>query len=130
MSKDYDVGYGKPPKAHQFKPGNQAARKNKGKRKARGMTVQEALEKALKTKRKIRKGDKELSMTVAEIFGERIIQMVMTGNSRDLTKVMEIIQKHASGTLAQETEELTITYERAASSNVELPSADLWEKGT
>ncbi len=122
MSEDYEVGYGKPPKAHQFKPGNQAARKKKT------ISVSEAIEKALNTKRKIRKGDKELTLSVGEIVVERLVQLAMGGNARDLVKFVEIAHKYAPDALAGSAEELTITYTRAENSKVELPPADLWEK--
>ncbi|MCC6949789.1 MAG: hypothetical protein IT539_18695 [Bradyrhizobiaceae bacterium] len=57
---DYEVGYKKPPKAHQFKPGQSGNHRGrpKGKRNMRSI-----LQEALAAKVKVRDGDKVRTMT-------------------------------------------------------------------
>ena len=47
----YTVGYGKPPKANQFKPGNQAARRRKGQGTGKALSLPDIIDRALRTKR-------------------------------------------------------------------------------
>lgn len=81
MSDDYDVGYGKPPRQHRFKPGNQAATGRKRKP-TQGLSMPEIIKKALATKRKIKRGNEILAMPVAEILVERLIQAMPTAQPR------------------------------------------------
>ena len=127
MSKDYETGYKKPPKQHQFKPGNQMARKNKGKKRKPAVTMADALLAALHKRRKIRKGDQHVNMTAIEFAVERLISLAMSGNVRDLATFLEIINKFAPDTLSTEPDELEITIKKATGSDVELPGADQWK---
>ena len=57
MSGDYEVGYKKPPVQYRFGPGNQAAKKRRGKPpKQRGLSLPEIIAKALGAKRKAKRG--------------------------------------------------------------------------
>ncbi len=81
MADDYTVGYGKPPRDHQFKPGNQAARKRgtgntKGKTRGKALVLPEIIDRALRTRRKIKRGGEICSLSVAEILVERFVQMM------------------------------------------------------
>lgn len=127
MSGEYQVGYGKPPKEHQFKPGNQAARKRNRKRKNSAMTTEQFIDQLLGKRRKIRRGDRVVSLTVAEIIVERLAEMAISGDARALSRLLDMISKYRPDALAAEAGELEITYHRAEGSTVELPPADLWE---
>jgi len=126
VSDEYEVGYGKPPAKHRFKPGNQAAR-GRGKRRKHARSMSEILAQAMNTKRKIKRGDKVYSMPVAEILIERVVQMAMGGSARDVAALMAMIERHSPSLLANEPEPLQIELHRAEGSQVELPSPDLWD---
>lgn len=127
MSDEYDVGYGKPPRQHQFKPGNKAAKSRKSAKKA--LSMPEILDRALRTRRKIKRGGQVIDMAVAEILSERLVQTISTGNPRELALVVGLIERYLPDALASTPEALEITYHRAEGSTVALPPADLW-KGT
>jgi len=117
------VGYGKPPVHSRFKPGNPG--RPKGSRK-RSFSLSEIISEAMTRRRKVRRGDRVVSMQVAEIFIERLISMATTGSPSDMTKVLTMIAKNAPNLLAAPEIEARITYHRAPGSNVELPPTDLW----
>ena len=123
---DYPVGYGRPPRQHQFKPGNKAA---KGRKRAtkQGLAIPEIISKALAGKRKIKRGVEVVDMRVADILVERLVQHMTTGSARDLATIVEMIERYLPEALASEPEQLEVTYHRAENSKVELPPADLWE---
>jgi hypothetical protein len=125
MSDDYDVGYGTPPREHQFKKGNRAARQRKAKTKA--LSLPEIIDRALRTKRKVKRGGEVYSIPVAEILGERLIHTMTTGSARDLAMIVQLLEKYLPNALAAEAEKLEIIHHRADGSKVALPPADLWE---
>ena len=127
MAENYEVGYGKPPREHRFQPGNQAARKRKAKTKA--IALPEIIDRALRTRRKVKRGDEVLSIPVAEILVERLVQMMTTGSARDLGMVVQLLERHLPDALAAPSETLDVIYHRAEGSRVALPPADLWQEG-
>jgi len=128
MSDAYDVGYKKPPRQHQFQPGNQAARKRgRSKNKDETFSLAEILARALRAQRKIKRGDQIITMPAAEILIERLVQMMTTGTARDMLAIVTMIQQHLPQLLAAAPETLEIVHHRAEGSSVPLPSADLWE---
>lgn len=124
MADDYEVGYGKPPRQHRFEQGNQAARKRKGK--ANPIALPRLIERALRTKRKIRRGEAVFSVPVAEILVERLIQTMTTGSARDLAMIVQLLERYLPDALASKGEPLEISYSRAEGSTVALPPNDLW----
>ena len=79
MNDEYEVGYKKPPKAHQFKPKHQtAARPNGGKRKENSSDVASWLDKPLKVKR----GGKSISMHPHEAMMTSIGKRALNGEPR------------------------------------------------
>jgi hypothetical protein len=127
MSDDYDVGYGKPPKASQFKPGNNAAR-GRGKAKPPTLSMSEIIERALSTRKTVRRGDQRVVMFTGEILVERLIGMATSGTPKEMIKLMELIERYAPKLLQQQQQTLAVTYHRAEGSQVELPSPELWKK--
>ncbi len=132
MSDDYEVGYGKPPRQHRFKPGNAAA---KGRRKKvpsakadQPLSIPEILDRALRTKRKIKRGEQVLDMEVADILVERLVQTMTSGSARDLQYVINLIERFSPDALASTPKPLEVTYHRAEGSSVALPPADLWQE--
>ena len=127
MSKDYEVGFGRPPTHTRFKHGNQAAR-GRGKKKPKDtFSIGEILREAMNSRRKIKRGDQVVEMAVAKIMVERLVQLAMTGTARELTAIFALLERHAPDVLATAAEELAITYHRAEGSKVALPPADLWK---
>lgn len=124
MSDGYEVGYGKPPKKHQFGPGNQAARKRK--KRSQALSIPDVIDKALRTRRKIKRGDQVMTMEVAEVMVERLVQIMTTGSAKDLIAILTWMEKHAPRALTQQLTEMTVHYRRAEGSSVPSPSADLW----
>lgn len=127
MSEDYPVGYGRPPREHRFKPGNQAAGKRNGQGKGKALSLPDIVDRALRTKRRIKRGDQVITLPVAEIMVERLIQAMVNGSAQDLTRIVAMLERYMPDTLAAETERLEVTYHRVDSSNVDLPPADLWD---
>lgn len=127
MSDDYKVGYGKPPRETQFKAGNKAAQGRKTPKK-KALSLPEIFEKALRTKRKIKRGNAVIDMTVGEILGERLIQIMTSGTPRELALMVSLLERHAPDLMAVQAEALELTYHRAEGSTVALPPADLWER--
>ena len=119
----YEVGYGKPPKHSRFKPGNRGRPKGS---KKRAFSLSEIITEAMTRRRKVRRGDKIVSMPAAEIFIERLIAMATTGSPSEMTKVLSMIARHAPQLLAAPELEARITYHRAPGSEVQLPPAHLW----
>lgn len=126
MADDYAIGYGKPPRQHRFKEGNQAARKRKAK--ADSLALPKLLERALRAKRKIRRGETVHSVHVAEILIERLIQAMTTGSARDLAMIVQLLERYLPDALASKGEALEISYSRAEGSQVPLPPSHLWQE--
>ena len=127
MSDNYKVGYGKPPIETQFKPKNKAAVGRKTPKK-KALSLPEIFEKALRTKRKIKRGTAIIDMTVAEILGERLVQIMTSGTARELALMVSLLERHAPDLMAAQAEPLELTYHRAEGSTVPLPPADLWKR--
>lgn len=125
MDDDYAVGYGKPPKQHQFKQGNQVARKRKSESKT--FAIPDLIDRALRTKRKVRRGDTITSVSVAEIFVERLIQMMTTGSGRDLSVIIQLLERYRPDALAGKPETLEVIHHRADDSKVPMPDEKLWK---
>lgn len=119
----HEVGYGKPPVHSRFKPGNRGRPKGS---KKRSFSLSEIITEAMTRRRKVRRGERVVSMQVAEIFVERLIAMATSGSPSEMTKVLTMIARHAPHLLSAPELEARITYHRAPGSEVELPPAHLW----
>lgn len=131
MTDDEPVGYGRPPRKHQFQVGNKAASKShrRGTKKGNALELPELIDRALRAKRKIKRGNQVYSLSVAEILSERLVQMITSGTARDVAQVMQMIERYLPGALTRTTEVLEIIHHRAEASNIALPPDDLWEEG-
>jgi hypothetical protein len=83
---------------------------------------------AMTRRLRIRRGDRIVSMRVAEIYVERLIVMATQGSATEMTKLLAMIAKHAPHMLAAPEVEARITYHRAPGSEVELPPLNLWKE--
>jgi hypothetical protein len=126
MSDAYEIGYKKPPRQHQFKPGNQAARGRKRK-KQDGLSIPDIIGRALATRRKIKRGNEIIAMPVAEILVERLVQVMTTGTARDMAMIIGLLERYAPDLLTGQPETLTVRYHRAEGSTVSLPPSELWD---
>ena len=125
MSRDYDVGYGKPPPQFQFQKGNKKGGRKKAKKDA-AFDMSSIITTAMAKRLKIRRGDQILGMTLAEVVIERLIQMATTGSPRDLGYILGLIQKHAAHLVVPPVQETRVVFHRAPGSTVDLPPVDLW----
>ena len=122
---DYEVGRGKPPKHSRFKAGNQAARKRNTAKKI--PTMRQLLDEVLSETFTIKRGDEVVRMLGADVLKQRLKQLMMSSSGKDLTAFVSLLDKHGAGVFASEATKMEVTYHRAESSQVVLPSADLWE---
>ena len=89
----YKVGPGRPPKEHQFKPG-QSGNPKGAKRKPKPMApdLKAALERALHEPIKLKQGEREQTMTMAEAGIKQLVAQFVKGNHqarRDLIVLAE-----------------------------------------
>jgi hypothetical protein len=124
---DTRVGYGQPPKEHQFKPGNQAARGRRSPRKKQ-LSIDEALAKAMRQKHRIAHGGQFVLMDGVEILAAKVVQAITTSSPRDLVSLVNLVERLLPGAGANATEVLRVIYESAQGSTIALPSADALKK--
>jgi len=124
---DYEIGYGKPPRANRFKPGNQAAGGKRRKR-AEVLSLSDVLASAITKRMRVKRGDELVTLAAGEIMIERLVRMMTSGTPREMVLVMGLIERHAPQFLAARPEVFKIQYTRAEGSSVELPPADLWDQ--
>jgi len=122
---DYEVGYGKPPIDSRFKPGNPGRPRGTHKR---SYDIAEIFTAALTRRRKIRRGDRVVSMPVAEIMIERLISMATTGSARDMALLLRLMERHVPHLLEAAAHEAHVVYHRAPESKVDLPTDNLWKE--
>lgn len=124
--RDYEVGYGKPPKDHQFKTGHQ---KSRGKRRKKRQSLQEIVEEILfEPVGVIRKGKSVKVPTIkAMLLKQRAA--ALQGNERATAAMMAIAQKHLPQAPEQEGEDEALNEaEQAVLSDV-LAMKQLFEGG-
>lgn len=107
MADDYRVGYGKPPKEHQFSKGLSGNPKGRPKgSKNRSLCIMDALNKTVT----VREGNRTRTMTKLELILESTINKAAQGDAKaraDVFKLMEKLErqevandkKHPSGVL-------------------------------
>ena len=80
-SQEYKVGPGRPPKEHQFKPG-QSGNPKGAKRKPKSMApdLKAALERALNKPIKLKQGEKERTVTMAEAGIKQLVAQYVKGD--------------------------------------------------
>ncbi len=82
-TKDYEVGYGKPPKATQFKKGRSGNPKGRPKG-AKGVNA--SLKRELETKVTVREGSHELRISKAEAIAKRLTAGALKGDTKLLMR--------------------------------------------
>ena len=99
MSKEYDVGYGKPPKSNQFKPGasGNPAGRPKGVKNLSTYLISELTEKLHVTE-----GGKQILITKFQAMIKSMVAMALKGDARARNEVLKLIRAHEeniSGTI-------------------------------
>jgi hypothetical protein len=86
---DYEVGYGKPPKATRFQRGHSAS---KGRRRKRSTTVGMDVKKGLNGKVTVRNGDdgEPIKMTEREFAAASLVQRAMNGDMAAIKLVLKL----------------------------------------
>ena len=90
----YKVGPGRPPKEHQFKPG-QSGNPKGAKRKPKPMApdLKAALERALHEPIKLKQGERERTMTMAEAGIKQLVAQFVKGNHQARRDLIELCGK-------------------------------------
>lgn len=95
--KTYEVGYGKPPKAHQFKPGQSGNRQGRPKR---PKTLTDHFEHELRKKVTIREGERTRKVTKGELLATRMVNDALNGDYRKGLLVHQMTARKADEDLA------------------------------
>ena len=91
---EYKVGPGRPPKEHQFKPG-QSGNPKGAKRKPKPMVpdLKAAVERALNELIKLKQGERERTMTMAEAGIKQMVAQYVKGNHQARRDLIELCGK-------------------------------------
>jgi Family of unknown function (DUF5681) len=91
---EYKVGPGRPPKEHQFKPG-QSGNPKGAKRKPKPMApdLKAALERALHEPIKLKQGERERTVTMAEAGIKQLVAQFVKGNHQARRDLMVLADK-------------------------------------
>jgi hypothetical protein len=90
----YPVGYGKPPKRTQFKPGKSG---NPNGRPRKSTTLEEDIEKELRTKVTLKEGTKFLQMTKRQAVAKQFVNKAIGGDIRSTELLLKRTAKARSG---------------------------------
>lgn len=86
---NYEVGYGKPPKAKQFKKGQSGNPKGRPKESA---SLASTLEKALSEKVEVRDGDRIRKMTKAEVMIQSLLARGIKGDQQAMSTLFRLMK--------------------------------------
>ncbi|WP_170584767.1 DUF5681 domain-containing protein [Ruegeria arenilitoris] len=86
-TKEYEVGYGKPPKATQFKKGRSGNPKGRPKG-AKGVNA--SLKRELETKITVREGSNEIRISKAEAIAKRFTAGALKGDTKLLMALLKL----------------------------------------
>jgi Family of unknown function (DUF5681) len=95
MTKQYDVGYGKPPNKHQFKKGKSGNPSGRPKRfwGKPPLDFQDILIASLKSPMTIIEGGKKKKLPTLEVFSKSLLQRAIKGDKTATKYVVDFIQK-------------------------------------
>ena len=92
--KTYEIGYGRPPKAHQFKPGQSG---NRHGRPRNPKTLTDHFERELRKTVIIREGDRTRKVTKGELLATRMVNDALNGDYRKGVLVHQLTERKADG---------------------------------
>lgn len=98
---DYDVGYGKPPAAHQFKPGQSGNRRG---RPPGRINIASALRDAVQQKRPVTIGGKAREMSTLDVMMRKQIEKAVAGDTKAFNAVVELLEDYAPDFLVTTTQ--------------------------
>jgi uncharacterized protein DUF5681 len=102
---EYKVGPGRPPKEHQFKPGQSGNPKGaKRKKPSISLDLKAALERALNKTIKLKQGEQERTVSMAVAGIEQLVAQYVKGDHRARRDVMALAEKLGVDLLAGETQ--------------------------
>lgn len=104
--KDYEVGYGKPPAATRFKPGQSGNRSGRPKG---SKSFQAHVQTALNRRVKVTTGDKQRTMSKRAVIAEQVVNRAAGGDH----KVIPLVAK--------------FDHEQATAASSTNPHVDLWD---
>ena len=92
-SEPYEVGFGKPPKATRFKPGQSGNRKGRPKRSKNSATLIEGELNQIIT---IYENGKKLNVTKREAMHKQLVNGAIKGDIRKIELLLRLDEKHAA----------------------------------
>lgn len=92
MSRD-PIGYGKPPKKHQFKSGTSGNPKGRPKG---AMSLKTALQRELEAKLVVKERGKAKKVSKLEALAKRLVTDALNGNPKALTELLRQVNLHLS----------------------------------
>jgi hypothetical protein len=117
---DYDVGFGKPPKHSQFKPGVSGYPKGRPKWKDRGMLT-EMIGKELYRPVRITQNGETLRLPALQVALRRLVRMGAEGHTKSVESMLKIALNHSETLVEFENGRISkMTAEERASRVVEL----------
>jgi len=98
---DYDVGFGKPPKGSQFKPGVSGNPKGRPKWKNDGMLT-DLVGKELYRAMRINQNGERISMPALQVALRRLSRMAAEGNPKAVENMLKIARDHSQTVAVEE----------------------------
>ncbi|MDD1519218.1 MULTISPECIES: DUF5681 domain-containing protein [Bradyrhizobium] len=89
-SENYSVGYGKPPKARRFKPGQSGNPRGRPKK---CLSLTELFAREMKRTRPIVEDGQRLRIQTDEVLVKRVVDLAVKGNVKVLTMTMKLIEQ-------------------------------------
>lgn len=99
---DYEVGYGKPPKAHQFQPKHG---KSKGPRRKRRVSLQAIVEAELLGLLPFNEGGKTRRLPKLQLILRRLIHKALAGDGKSISTALVVAREHLPKLAEEEGEE-------------------------
>ena len=91
MSDNYEVGYGRPPKKHQFRKGESGNRKGRPKK---SRSIQSLIEFELNLPVKVKEGGLELRLTKRQAMVKRHVNAALNGNIKAIEHLIKFCNDH------------------------------------
>lgn len=125
MSDDYEVGYGKPPKQHQFRKGRSGNRKGRPKR---SRSIQNLIEQELDLLITVKEGGRELRLTKREAIVKRHVNAALNGNTKALEHLLRFCNEHGISDPFQISAEDREAFKAALRREASLEDSAPWER--
>ena len=92
-SADYDIGYGKPPKASRYKKGQSGNPRGRPKKQPKDVAAH--MTDLLDEKQTVRMNGKAVTMTGNELIARRLMEQALKGDPKAFDKVQQLAAQHA-----------------------------------